>query len=199
MQQIILASSSPRRKEILTGLGLDFMIVPSNSDEQLDENQPAYEVAKQLALAKAQSVAMEYSSSYIIGADTIVALHGRQMAKPRTIEEAREMLTSLAGKESTVSTGIAIVNSQLQVELIDVATTHVYFKPNSKTIQNLREDYLATNDWQDKAGGYGIQSGAAPLIGRIVGENDTVVGLPTNLLTTLLRSAGINIPYSTKA
>ena len=192
MYQIILASQSPRRVELLTKLGVPFTAIPSNYDERLDESRSAEEVATELALGKANDVAGQHRDAFVIGSDTVVALDGRQMEKPRDIADAREMLTTLAGRESTVSTGIAIVKAEEHIEQAGVATTKVYFKPDSPEISKLREAYLASGDWKDKAGGYGIQSGAAPLIERIDGEYDTIVGLPTTLLAEMLNGLGIH-------
>lgn len=191
MSQIILASQSPRRVELLTKMGVTFTAIPSNYEEQLDESRSAEEVATELALGKANDVARQYPSAFVIGSDTVVALDGRQMEKPRDIADAREMLTALAGHESIVSTGVAIVKAEEQIERVKVSTTKVYFKPDSEEVSRLREEYLASGDWKDKAGGYGIQSGAAILVERIDGDYDTIVGLPTELLAEMLTSLGI--------
>jgi septum formation protein len=115
------------------------------------------------------------------------------MEKPRGIADAREMLTALAGHASVVSTGVAIVKAEEQIEQVKVSTTKVYFKPDSEEVSRLREEYLASGDWKDKAGGYGIQSGAAILVERIDGDYDTIVGLPTGLLAEMLTSLGIRM------
>lgn len=191
MTRIILASQSPRRSKLLSQMGLTFDVVPSEFDEHLDESRDAEIVAKELAHGKAEDVAKNHRDAYVIGSDTIVAVNGRQMEKPRDIADAREMLTALAGHESTVSTGVAVINYDQKVALVDVATTRVYFKPDNEEMTELREEYLATDDWKDKAGAYGIQSGAAPLIDRIEGDYDTVVGLPTRLLASMLNQVGV--------
>ncbi len=190
MQKIILASKSPRRVVLLKNLGIKFEVVPSKYTEALDEGCPAEEVAKQLAYGKAKDVSVKYPTAYVIGSDTVVAINGRQMEKPKDLDDAREMLTTLAGHESTVSTGLAVVNLDRGIEIVDVDTTKVYFKENTPEIVRLREDYLASGDWKDKAGGYGIQSGANILIDRIDGSYDTVVGLPTVLLSVMLKKTG---------
>ena len=191
MSKIVLASQSPRRSKLLAEMGVTFNVITSNFDEHLDETRDAEVVAKELAYGKAADVAKENHETYVIGSDTIVAVNGRQMEKPVDIEEAREMLIALAGHESTVSTGVAIINYAKKVSMIDVDTTRVYFKPNSEKVTLLREEYLATEDWKDKAGAYGIQSGAAPLIEKIEGDYDTVIGLPTLLLAEMLNKLGI--------
>jgi septum formation protein len=182
MTRIILASQSPRRVELLTNMGVSFEIIPSTFEEHLDESRSAEEVATELALGKAKNVAVLHPDAFVIGSDTVVALNQRQMEKPRDVEDAREMLTALAGHESTVSTGVVVVSFDQNIESVKVGTTKIYFKPDSPEVTALRETYLATNDWKDKAGGYGIQSGADTLIDHIDGDYDTVVGLPTALL-----------------
>ena len=191
MQKIILASRSPRRVELLKNLGIKFEVVPSNYSEALDESRPAEEVAKELARGKARDVSINYPTAYVIGSDTVVAINGWQMEKPKDLDDARKMLTALAGHKSTVSTGVAVVNLNRGVEIVDVDTTKVYFKENTPEITRLREEYLASGDWKDKAGGYGIQCGAGILIDRIDGSYDTVVGLPTALLSVMLKKAGV--------
>lgn len=191
MSEIILASQSPRRRKLLGEMGVTFTVLPSQYDEKLDEARSADEVAMELALGKALDVAQSHPDAYIIGSDTIVGVNGRQMEKPKDIDEAREMLLALSGHESTVSTSIAIVNLNEDVKVSDVAVTKVYFKPDNDEVTQLREAYLETGDWKDKAGSYGIQSGAAPLIERIEGDYDTVVGLPTRLLARKLNELGI--------
>jgi septum formation protein len=192
MTQIILASQSPRRVELLTKMGVPFIAIPSSYEERLDESRSAEEVAMELALGKANDVSKQHPEAFVIGSDTVVALGGRQMEKPKDIADAREMLTALAGHESTVSTGVAIVGAKEHIQQVNVATTKVYFKPDSPEVSRLREDYLASGDWKDKAGGYGIQSGAATLIERIDGDYDTIVGLPAKLLAEMLTSLGIS-------
>lgn len=191
MPHIILASQSPRRIELLNKMGIAFTAIPSDYDERLDESRSPDEVAVELALGKANDVSAQHPDAYVIGSDTVVAVNGRQMEKPKDINDAREMLIALAGHESTVSTGLAIVNTDKSISEHDVAVTKVYFRPDSTEVTILREDYLATGDWKDKAGGYGIQSGAGPLIDRIDGEYDTVVGLPTASLETMLTKLDI--------
>lgn len=186
-----MASQSPRRRELLSKLGVEFSVQPSNFDEQLDESRDAEIVAKELALGKAEDVAKENPDAYVIGSDTIVAVNGRQMEKPLDIEDARNMLKALAGHESTVSTGLAIVNHSKNVQMVGVDTTRVYFKPEGDEVEKLREGYLSSGDWKDKAGGYGIQSGADVLIEKIDGDYDTIVGLPTHLVAQMLTGLGL--------
>jgi septum formation protein len=173
------------------GIG-NFQTIPSEYDEILDESRDAQEVAKELALGKALWVAQRHPNALVIGSDTIVGVgDGRQLEKPNDIDEAREMLTALSSGESFVTTGVALVRYADGLEMVDEDTTYVYFKPDSPKVAKAREAYLESEDWRDKAGGYGIQSGAAPLIEMIKGDYDTVVGLPSKLLTEMLGKMGI--------
>jgi len=191
MPSVILASQSPRRRELLHDMGVKFDVIPSNFQEALDESRDAALVAKELALGKALDVARQHPEAIVIGSDTIVAINGRQMEKPIDIEDAREMLIALSKGESTVSTGVAVVCLARGIQLTDVMTSRVFFKPDSPAVTAAREVYLASDDWHDKAGGYGIQSGAAPLIAGIDGAYDAIIGLPTELLARMLRTFDI--------
>lgn len=167
-------------------MGVEFDVQPSNYDEHLDETRDVRAVAMELALGKAEDVAKINPDAYVIGSDSIVAVDGRQLAKASGVDEARDMLVSLAGKETAVCTGVALICHARGVKLIDADVTKVYFRPEDEELAQLREEYLASGDWQDKAGAYGIQSGAAPLIDRIEGDYDTIVGLSTRVLAGML-------------
>ena len=192
MPEIILASQSPRRRDLLTRMGVEFTAIPSDIPEPLDQTRDPRENAQELSLAKARHIAEQYPDAYVIGSDTIVAVDGKQLAKAETIEEAREMLLDLGKHPSSVMTGIAVVNKSQGIELVGVEVSDVFFKPDSPEVSEAREVYLASNDWLDKAGAYGIQSGAAPLIDHIRGHYDTIVGLPTHTLTKFLNEVGIS-------
>lgn len=186
--KIILASNSPRRRELLSNMQVDFEVIGSKFDERLDDSRSPETVAMELALGKALDVAEKHPNALVIGSDTIVTIDGKQLEKARDKQEARDMLNMLAGKTNLVSTGIAIVRKSDGLQLTGADTTQVTFKAYDA---DAVETYLATNDWADKAGGYGIQSGAAPLIKEISGHYDTVVGLPTTLLSMLLKEVGV--------
>ena len=169
-------------------MGIVFDVVPSNFNEQLnDEREPA-DVAEELAVGKAMAVAREFPSATVIGADTIVTIDGKQLEKPTSPENAIELLTLLAGKTHEVTTGIAVICLDEGIHLVDSDTTKVTFKPYNE--QAIR-DYVATGDCMDKAGAYGIQSGAAALIAGYSGRYDTVVGLTTSVLAEMLSMIGI--------
>ena len=188
MRKIILASQSPRRKELLTAMGVEFTVVPSNFDEQLDDSRPPEVVAIELAVGKATDVAEKFPEAIVIGSDTIVTINGRQLEKPRDTAEAYEMLELLSGTHNEVTTSLAVICKADGTLLTGADTTKVYFKPYN---QQAVKAYVETGDTVDKAAAYGIQSGAAPLIDHIEGRYDTVVGLPTLLLSEYLAQLGV--------
>lgn len=188
MYRLILASQSPRRRELLTQMGVIFEVIPSAFDEQLDDARSPEEVAIELAFGKAEEIARRYPEAVVIGSDTIVAVNGRQLGKPESQDDALRMLRALSGTYNEVTTSAVIVHQARNVRLAGADTTRVYFKPFDETAVNA---YLASDDYKDKAGAYGIQSGAAPLIDHIAGRYDTVVGLPTHVLAELLQQVGI--------
>ncbi len=188
MRKIILASGSPRRKELLTMMGLGFDVVPSEFDEWLDDAQHTRDVAVALGLGKVREVAERYPDAIVIGGDTIVTIDGRQLGKAETVEEARAMLRNLAGKSHTVTTSVVVMCLEDNFEYAEADETEVFFTPYD---ESLAEAYLATGDWHDKAGAYGIQSGAGPLVDHIEGDVETIIGLPTRLLIEPLAHFGI--------
>lgn len=187
-RQIILASQSPRRKELLEKMGVRFTVIPSNFEEHLDHSRPVTDVAIELALGKANEIAQQHPKAIVIGADTIVVIKDRQLGKPEDEAEARQTLHELAGNKHQVCTGLAVLCRDLQFELVESVLSEVTFKlADAKAI----ETYLATGNWRDKAGSYGVQSGAAPLIERIEGAYDNILGLPTKTLASVLQDLGV--------
>lgn len=188
MRKIILASQSPRRKDLLVAMGVEFTLVPSNFDEKLDDSRSPEVVAIELAVGKASEVAKKYPEAIVIGSDTIVTINGRQLEKPRDTADAYGMLKLLSGTHNEVTTSLAVICRAENVFLTGSDTTKVFFKPyNAEAIKT----YVESGDTVDKAAAYGIQSGAAPLIDHIEGQYDTVVGLPTHLLAEYLAQFGV--------
>lgn len=171
-------------------MGIDFDVVPSDFDEHLDDSRSTDEVAIELALGKAMAVAELYPDSLVIGSDNIVTVDGKQLEKPNDADDALRLLTLLAGKSNDVTSSLAVVRLSDGIRLTGSQTTRVHFKPFDEHAVN---SYLATGDSMDKAGAYGIQSGAAPLISHIEGDYDVVVGLPTKLLAEYLNQIGISV------
>ena len=132
MIRIILASQSPRRKQLLTAMGVEFETIPSEFDEYLDDDRDPELVANELAIGKALDVAKKFPDAYVIGSDTIVTIDGHQLAKPESDDEAYNMLKSLAGKPNYVTTGVAVVCINDNVRLTQAATAAVFFKDYDK-------------------------------------------------------------------
>lgn len=170
-------------------MGVSFETIPSQFGEKLDDSREPVEVAKELALGKAMDVAKANPDAYVIGSDTIVTIDGKQLEKPTSPIHAHEMLKGLAGRTNYVTTGIAVVCLNKGVELTGADTTAVLFKPYDETAVMT---YVASGDPMDKAGAYGIQSGAGPLIDHYEGNYDTIIGLPTANLSDLLNQCGID-------
>lgn len=186
MKRIILASQSPRRRELLDKIVAEFDIFPSNFDEQLDESRPTHEVAIELALGKARDIAMQHPDACVIGADTIVTLDSKQLAKPVDTDDAIAMLKLLRGRTHDVITGVAVITDGREYAQAD--TTRLTF--SDYTDQQIT-DYVATGDPMDKAGGYGIQSMPPEMVVHIDGDRNNVIGLPVDTTRRLLRDVGV--------
>ena len=173
MTDIILASASPRRSELMTLAGFRFDVICADIDEIVPEKALPQEVVMSLALQKAQAVAKDHRKSAVVGSDTVVALDGKILGKPRSESEAAEMLRSLSGRIHKVFTGVAIVCGDKVTSFFD--ETEVEFYP--LTDEEI-SDYVATGEPMDKAGAYGIQGRGAVLVKRINGDYFNVMGLP---------------------
>jgi len=181
---MVLASASPRRKYLLTELGLSFIVDPSSVDESSIPYENERQFAIQAAMAKAAEVAARYPGGvFVIGADTIVCLEGKILGKPRDPDEACSMLKLLRSRSHIVITGIAVAEAGTGNVLLDSEKTEVFFKRfQKKTL----EQYLKTGDSLDKAGAYGIQGAGERLISHIKGDYFNVMGLPLQRLLKLL-------------
>jgi len=179
----ILASASPRRKELLKKIIKNFKVAVSSVDETKIKAKTPEGFAIKAALTKAKDVARKHKHSLVIGADTIVVLGKKILGKPKNKQAAFKMLKSLCGKTQKVITGIAIVDSDTLAKITDYEVTKVSMKKASdKDIRN----YIDTHKPLDKAGSYGIQEMDEVFIDKIVGDYDNVVGLPVKLLKKLL-------------
>ena len=170
---LILASQSPRRKELLELAGLTFTCLPSRGEEIVPEGMPAAEEPEYLAGKKAEEIFAAHPEDVVIGSDTLVLLDGKPLGKPHSEEEAFAMLRALSGREHEVCTGVAILSPQGRESFTSV--TKVEFYPLSD--EEIRA-YIRTGEPMDKAGAYGIQGKGSLLIRRIDGDYYTVVGLP---------------------
>ncbi len=187
MNRFILASASPRRKELLGNVGIDFEVVVSQADEESvsKELEPSLYV-QELALLKAAASAKtlkDKKNTIVIGADTVVTLDGEILGKPADDEDAYSMLKSLSGRVHEVYTGYCIMRLADGVSVCNAVRTEVVFK--ELTDEKIRR-YVATREPADKAGGYGIQGLGGLLVEKINGDYQNVVGLPVSALADTL-------------
>lgn len=185
--KLILASSSPRRAEILRNAGFAFQVHPAHVDESRRGRESARAYALRLAKEKAGAVAEKAKgngSAVVIGADTIVLAQGKILGKPQDVREARSMLRLLSGKTHEVLTGVSVVSMPDGKTLSHVESTRVHFvKLSNRQI----DDYIATGEPFDKAGAYGIQGLGGRFIDRIHGCYFNVMGLPISRVWSMLR------------
>ena len=185
MNRFVLASKSPRRREILENIGLDFEILVSSADEdKIARNISPEMLVSQLALLKATAVAekIDDGDAFIIGADTVVSLEGEILEKPVDEADAKRMLKELSGKTHSVFTGVCVFEKKSGKAISKYQKTDVTFKVLSdKKI----DAYIKTGEPMDKAGSYGIQGKGALLIDGIKGDYFNVVGLPVALLADI--------------
>jgi septum formation protein len=185
---IILASNSPRRRELLGQIGLAFTVAPADVDESICSGESPEGYAERLALKKSRSAASQVRTGIVIAADTIVVLDGSIFGKPADAEDARRMLTELSGREHEVITGLAVVDATSGRFSVRTSVTKVTFRTLS---EREIDAYIATREPLDKAGAYGIQERGALLVERIEGCYSNVVGLPLSLLGEMLREFDI--------
>lgn len=183
MDNIILASSSPRRKELLEKYNLKHSVKESKIVEKINEKDGPYELVMGLAFEKAYNISKQYEDHIVIGADTIVVFEKNILGKPKNIDEAKRTLELLSGKEHRVITGIALINMEKNIKIVDYEETMVKFRQLDK---ELIKRYMATKEPFDKAGAYGIQGYGGLLVEGINGSYDNVIGLPVGKLNRLL-------------
>lgn len=185
---IVLASASPRRQELLRQVGVSFRVIPSGVDEQVATPMTPAELVEHLALIKAEDVAAREPGALIIGADTIVVVDDAVLGKPRDRAEAIAMLQQLSGRSHTVMTGVALIEGDRR--LVAHEETAVRFRP--LTLAQI-ERYVDSGEPMDKAGGYGIQGRASALIEGIEGDYFNVVGLPLCRTVQMLAQFGVDV------
>lgn len=181
---IVLASASPRRREILENTNIKFDIISSSIDELVLEGESPCHMVMRLAFEKGIDIASKRKSDLVISADTIVVLDNKVLGKPKDEDEARDMITSLSGKTHQVITGISLINLENNKKIIDYVISNVKFKNLSENDIN---DYIKTKESLDKAGAYGIQGYGALLVEEIQGDYFNIVGLPISKLSDLLK------------
>ena len=191
--RVILASTSPRRRELLALLGVAFDVVPPACEEVRSPELAPRDQAQQFALDKARSIADRYPADLVLGSDTVIDVDKTLLGKPHDLTQAETMLRQLQGRDHQVHTGIALIRHKTRLSVAVVETARVRMKPCSD--EELR-DYLKTKESLGKAGGYSIQGEGARLIEKIEGDYPTVVGLPLRQVATLLAQQGIVLPKS---
>lgn len=182
MRQLILASTSPSRQELLKKRGLDFSVVGSGFEEWLDDSLSAMEMTKVLGLGKVRSVAREHPEAIVIGGDTIVTVVGKQLGKAESYEEALEMWRLCCSAPNVLTSSLAVVCEALDFEYVVADEATITFLPFDE--EKIRA-YLDTGDYVGKAGAWSIQE-ARYLMASVEGDPDTIVGLPYRLLAPVL-------------
>lgn len=186
---MILASASPRRKEILENFGFSFKIIVKNIDETSDKTR-AEEKILEIAEKKARAAAIDFPDENVIGADTVVVVDGKILGKPKDEKEAFSMLKSLSGRSHEVITAFSFININKNISYSDYEITKVYFK-------NLTDDeinwYINTKEPMDKAGAYGIQGKGAFFVEKIEGDFFSVMGFPLGKFVRFLNKTGFNL------
>ena len=185
--RFILASASPRRIELLTLLGLRFEIMPSNVDEKFMTGETPRDHVLRLSEEKARKAAALHPEAWVMGADTIVIINGDALGKPRTPDEAKEMLGKLSGQIHTVFTGFTVVRKSVDILIRDSVSSSVRFR-------EIPEDemawYIGSQEPYDKAGGYAVQGMGAFFIKEIHGSYTNVMGLPLCEVVDVLKKIG---------
>ena len=187
--RIVLASRSPRRKEILEKLGLVFEIDPPEIDETPRERENPLSYVQRIAAAKADKVALRHEQQcVVIAADTTVALDGEIFGQPRDVDEARRMIQKLSKKSHSVHTAVSVRFDGKSANGFDTASVMM-----REVTPELLEWYLATGESMGKAGAYAVQGQGAALVAEVRGELDTVIGLPVWLLSERLAKVGVKL------
>lgn len=182
-----MASGSPRRRELLSNLGVNFEVVVSGEAEDSPETNPA-KLAEDLGRLKAEAVARLHPQAVIIAADTVVAQGDLLLAKPADARENADFIRALAGRTHQVYTGVCVISPAEQCS--GVERTDVTFRPLSETEIQF---YAQSGEGLDKAGGYGIQGVGMGLVARVEGDYSNIVGFPLDLVIRLLRRAGVAV------
>jgi len=198
---LILASTSPRRHELLALLGIPFDVKSPSFEERLVPGRAAIEQVQSFAQGKARSVARQEPEAIVLGSDTVIQLDHDVLGKPADLAEAHAMLRLLAGRDHHVRTAVALACSAREIDIVALSTAVVRMRPFDERVY---ERYLATGESLGKAGAYSIQGEGGDLVDSIDGDFPTVVGLPLRLVAQLLTQADVRVPvdldelYATK-
>ena len=190
---IILASTSPRRRELLALLEIPFEVIPPSCDETPLFNLPPCEQAKTFAHDKAESIALQRRQDWVLGSDTVIEIEGTLLGKPQDLPEAETMLRQLRGRCHQVHTGLALIHKASRTAIAIVETARVWIKPFQEPDL---QAYLKTEESLGKAGAYSIQGEGAKLIEKIDGDYPTIVGLPLWQTAKLLEKHGMVFGHS---
>ncbi len=186
MKEFILASNSPRRRELFENSGYTFRVMPSDCDEDIKENLTPQETVIELAKRKAMAVSENNKGSVVLGCDTIVAFDGKILGKPADRADAFSMIKALSGRKHIVSTGVCITDGD-RTECFENTTEVEFYPLSDETI----ESYLDTMEYTDKAGSYGIQGFGSVLVKGIKGDYFSVMGLPVSQCARVLAEFGV--------
>jgi septum formation protein len=185
--QLILASASPRRRQLLDEAGYQFVVQPANVDETVVPGLFPPDLAQKLATDKAQAVAGKFPEDVVLAADTLVTFGDQILGKPAGADEARRMLMLLSRTTHLVITGVCVIRKG--GDLVQATRVMSAVRMNNLTPQQI-DAYVASSDWQGKAGGYGIQDND-PFVTRVSGSLTNIVGLPMEVVRRLLAAAGV--------
>lgn len=194
--RVILASTSPRRRELLALLHIPFEVRPPGCEELMVPHRSAGDLVADFARAKADSVAVQDPEAMVLASDTLIDADEVALGKPRDLAEARTILRHLAGRDHFVKTAVTAACRARHFEATEVSTARVWMKPFDV---NMHEGYLATQDSLGKAGAYSIQGPGAELIERLEGDFTTVVGFPLRVVARLLAQGGITVPVDVES
>lgn len=194
--RLVLASTSPRRRELLALLNLPFEVRAPLCEEVMAPMRSANDLVADFAKAKADSVAAQEPDALVLASDTLIECDEAPLGKPRDLSEARSMLRHLAGRVHLVKTAVTAVCRARHFETTELSTARVWMKPFDPAAH---ERYLATADSLGKAGAYSIQGPGAELIERLEGDFTTVVGFPLRVVAGLLIQGGITVPVDVES
>ena len=186
---MILASGSPRRQEILKEVGFNFKVVVPEIEEVSKEEEPVKKILD-ISRKKAMSVGEKYTNEYVLSADTVVVVDNKILGKPKNVEEAREYLSLLSGREHEVITAYTFMSIEKNIFLSDYSVSKVkFYKLDEETINW----YIETEEYKDKAGAYGIQGKGRILVENINGEFFSIMGFPVASFVNKLKEIGVDI------
>lgn len=195
MPSLILASASPRRRQLLHEAGVAFTVLPSNTTEEIRPEETPETYVLRVAREKAQDIAQRSPGScWVLGADTIVALDGQILGKPKDCDDGFRMLRFLSGRTHRVMTAFVLIDETGTIHTSQVVVSHVTFQV---LLDEQIRAYLATGEPNDKAGAYAVQGLGSALVARVEGSYTNIVGLPIEEVLRVLKAASFTLPEKT--